>query len=345
MLRIDMEYVNSLMLELLSIPSVGGDCEEAMARVEEEFNRFNISVSRTNKGALIGTMKGTDDDHHVLIASHVDTLGAIVREIKSNGRLKMLQIGGFAWNSVEGENVLVRTMDGTEYSGSILPYKASIHGFSDEVRDMKRDDDSMELRLDELVKTKEDVLNLGIHVGDLIFFQPRAVITSSGFVKSRHLDDKACVALMFGAIKSLCDEGKMPSRTTHFYVTNYEEMGHGISRIPEKVTEFAALDIGIVTEASASEETAVTILAKDSRTPYDLSFRKRLVALAEKYGIDYRVDVHYRYGSDASIAAIAGFDVNFACFGPGVDATHHYERTHVKAIEETAKLLTAYISD
>ncbi|WP_051461134.1 MULTISPECIES: M42 family metallopeptidase [Aminobacterium] len=345
MFCIDMDYVNSLMLELLAIPSVGGDCEEALSRVAKEFQRFNIPTVRTNKGALIGTLQGADDERHVLVSAHVDTLGAVVREIKGNGRLKLLQIGGFAWGSVEGENLLVRTSEGKEYSGSLLPCKASIHGYSDEVRDMKRDDDTMEVRLDELVTSKEDVLALGIRVGDFVFFQPRAVITESGFIKSRHLDDKACVALMFGAIKALYDNGVTPAHTTHFYITNYEEIGHGISVIPDKVAEFAALDIGIVTDTSASSETCVTILARDSRTPYDLSFRKRLAALAEKHNIDYCVDVHYRYGSDASLAAVAGFNVNFACFGPGVDATHHYERTHVRAIEETAKLLIAYVCE
>ncbi|WP_053955938.1 M42 family metallopeptidase [Inediibacterium massiliense] len=344
-MNIDMKYTIDVMKDVLSIHSPAGYTEEGINYLKDEFDKFGISTKMTNKKALIATIEGEDDENQKVIAAHIDTLGAIVREIKPNGRLKLLAIGGVAWPSVEGENVIIKTMNGEEFTGTILPEKASLHAYSDEVKEIMRTDDNIEVRIDEFVKTKEDTLNLGINVGDFVFFQPRTQITENGFIKSRFLDDKACVAAVFGLVKYLKDNKIKPKYTIHLYMTNYEELGHGISYLPEKTKEVLALDIGIVGATQQSDERRVTICARDSRTPYDFGFRKKLVDLCKDNHIDYTVDVHFRYGSDASLAMIQGFDANFACVGPGVDATHHYERTHIKGIEETVKLLVKYVTE
>ncbi|QEK12944.1 M42 family metallopeptidase [Crassaminicella thermophila] len=343
-MNIDMAYMKETMLRILEIPSPSGDTDKAMDYVKREFEKLGVSTRMTNKKALIATIEGEDNENQKTIAVHIDTLGAIVREIKQNGRLKILPIGGFAWTAFEGENVIIKTLKGETYTGSLLPEKASIHVYSEEVRETLRTDENMEIRIDEFVKNKEDVLNLGINVGDFVYFEPRTVITQRGFIKSRFLDDKVCVAIVFGLVKYLKDHNVEPKYTTHFYISNYEETGHGISYIPEKTKEFLALDIGLVAPNQQSDETKVTICARDSRTPYDFGFRKKLVDICKLNNIDYVVDVYFRYGSDASVSVLQGFDVNFACIGPGVDATHHYERTHIKAIEETIKLLIKYIT-
>jgi putative aminopeptidase FrvX len=340
----DMEYAERLMRELIAIPSVAGDCRAIMDRVESEFVALELPVERTNKGALLAAMKGTSDRPGRMVSCHVDTLGAQVREIKPDGRLRLLQIGGFAWSSFEGENLVVRTDGDREIRGSLLPDKASIHAFSEAARETLRTDDTVEVRLDEAASTPEEVRALGIEVGDFVFFEPRYEVTPSGFVKSRFLDDKACVAFMFAAIRAMRDAGLRPVRSTYFAVTNYEEVGHGISVLPQGVGEHLALDVGIVAPGTNSREDSVTIIAKDSRTPYGVEFRRFLSALAGQHAIPHRVDTHYRYGSDASLAAAAGFDADFACFGPGVDASHSYERTTMRAIEASGQLLAAYLT-
>lgn len=342
-MNIDMKYVNEFMMEILNIPGCGGDTYKAMDRIEKEFDSFGVKTWKTKKGALIGTLEGEIEDEERLVAAHIDTLGAMVKEIKANGRLKVTNIGGFAWQSVEGENVIIKTRKGREYEGTLLPEKASIHIHSDEIREFPRTEDSMEIRIDEDVYTKEDTEKLGIGVGDFVFFEAKPRITQTGYIKARHLDDKACVAVLFGTIKYLKDNNLKPKYTTHFYISNYEEIGHGISVIPEKVKEFVALDIGTVGIGHTSDEHCVTIVAKDSRTPYDFQLRNKLVDIAEENNINYKVDVHYRYGSDASIAILQGFDCNYACIGMGVDATHHYERTHVDGVLNNIKLLIKYL--
>ncbi len=343
-LALDMDYVKDFLAEILAVNGCGGDCREAMKRMELEFKRFGIEPARTKKGCLIGTIRGENDLVHKMVGAHIDTLGAMVKEIKPNGRLKLSPIGGYAWQSFEGENAIVRTTEGVEFTGVLLPEKASVHIFSDDVRDSPRTEESMEVRIDETVRTKEDTEKLGIAVGDFVFFEAKPRFMKNGYIKARYLDDKACVAVLFATIKYLKDNKITPKFTTHFYISNFEEVGHGISVMPEKVDEFLALDIGTVGVGHTSCEHCVTIVAKDSRTPYDIGFRQRLVEIAKANGIDYKVDVHFRYGSDASVAAIAGFEVNFACIGMGVDATHHYERTHMDGISANLKLLIKYLT-
>ncbi|MBE6067982.1 MAG: M42 family metallopeptidase [Clostridium lundense] len=338
-----MKYVKDLMVEIFSIPSPGGDTSAITERLKKEFEGMGIPVTTTRKGAIMGTITGENDEEHKLISAHVDTLGAVVKEIKSNGRLRLSPIGGYAWTAYEGENLIIKTINGKEYTGVLLPDKASIHVHSEEVRETLRTEENMEVRIDEDVHTKEDTLKLGIRVGDFVAFDTRTIFTDNGYIKSRYIDDKACVAVLFGVCKYLKDNNIKPKNTVHFFLSNFEEMGHGVTAIPEKTVEMLALDIGTVGEGHTSDEHCVTICAKDSRTPYDFGFKKKLVEIAEEDGIDYRVDVHYRYGSDASLSILQGVDVNFACIGPGVDATHHYERTHMDSIVNNIKLVIQYI--
>ncbi|MCK5780612.1 MAG: peptidase M42, partial [Psychrilyobacter sp.] len=196
-----------------------------------------------------------------------------------------------------------------------------------------------EVRIDEFSNSKAETEELGIAIGDFVSFETRTKFTSNGFLKSRYIDDKVCVAQLFGYIKYLEDNNIKPKNKVYFYISNYEELGHGISIIPEDVSEFIALDIGLVAEYANGDERKVNIVAKDSRTPYDFTLRQKLADLCIDNEIGYTVDVHNRYGSDASIAVTQGFDVNFACIGPSVDSSHHYERTHKDGILETVKLL------
>lgn len=341
---IQMNYVVNLCEELIAIPSPGGDCRAAMRRAEDELTALGYAFYRTNKDAVIATLEGQVPEGRIVV-SHMDTLGAVVSRILPNGRLRVLPIGGYSMNAYEGENLLVHTESGHRVRGCLMPDKASRHAWGEECTTMERNEHTMAIRLDEKAENPDDVKALGIDVGDLVSFDPRFERSASGYLKSRYLDDKACVAAMFGAMKALKEQNLKPYYTTHFYISNYEEVGHGLSVIPEGTTECVAIDIGIVAETTNSVESAVAILARDSRTPYDVAFRHRLMKLARQNGVDYRVDTPARYGSDASVGALAGFDYTFACFGPGVDATHHYERTHEKAIEGTAQLVLAYVME
>jgi len=307
--RIDMSYVTDSMVKLLTTPSPSGYTAEAMDWLEDQFAGLGLETTRTNKGALIATFTGEDDENHRLLAAHVDTLGAMVKQIKDSGRLKYSTIGGVSGPSVEGEYCTVITDSGRCVTGTILTTKAAAHVYGKETQEQERKEDNMEIRLDEKVKSADDVRKLGIEVGDFVVFDPRTQVTESGFIKSRHLDDKASVGAMLGVAKYLVDNGLKPKATTHFFITNFEEVGHGAAvGTPPKVREFIAVDMGCIGEGLQADEYCVSIAAKDSSGPYDIGLKRRLVGLAKKHGIPYAVDVYPYYGSDASAALRAGAD-------------------------------------
>ncbi|NLX61890.1 MAG: M42 family metallopeptidase [Tissierellia bacterium] len=344
-MELNMDYVIEKLVALLKIPSPTGNTEKAIAFVEEEFKNLGIPTYRTNKGALVASLEGENKEKEVTLSAHVDTLGGMVKEIKANGRLKLSQIGGYVMDTIEGEYVAIESSQGKIYTGTILTTKASSHVHGQGTKEIERNTDNMEIRLDERVSSKEDVLKLGINVGDFIFFDPRVTIADNGFIKSRHLDDKAGVACLLGMAKYLVENKIKPRYTTNFFISNYEEVGHGASAaIPEKTFEFIAVDMAAPGEGQTSDEFSVTICAKDSSGPYDLSFRKRLVKLAEENNLNYKIDIYPYYGSDGSAALRAGYDFRVALIGPGVDASHSYERTHREALENTIKLGILYLS-
>ena len=341
---IDTHYMLEFLTGLLKTPSPTGFTDLAIAFTEQALAAFpELEISRTHKGALIAKWPGKQDDAPRALTAHVDTLGAMVKEIKYNGRLKLTKLGGFAWNAVEGEGCTVFTHDGKIVRGSILLYKASSHVHSSDVSDTKRSDDTMEVRLDAITHYASATRALGIEVGDFVAFDPRVEVTN-GFVRSRHLDDKACIANMLAAIKALHDAGLKPAQTTYLHISNYEEVGHGGAHgFPADIHELLTLDMAAIGEGQTSDEFHATICVKDSGGPYHYGLNQKLRKLADEYEIPYKVDIYPYYGSDGEAWWRAGGDAAVSLIGPGVDASHNYERTHTDALVATTKWVVAYL--
>jgi len=341
-----MEDVNEtmkLIQELVSIPSPTGYTENIIRYVESLLKDTTFAIRKTRKGGLLVTVPGKDSSKHRFVTAHVDTLGAMVKEIKKDGRLKLTMIGGFRWNSVEGEYCCIHTDSGSVYTGTILMHQQSVHVYK-EAGEAKRNDENIEVRIDEEVKSAKDVQSLGIQVGDFVSFDPRVEITATGFIKSRHLDDKAGAAILIQTLKRIQKEERILPYTTHFLFSNNEEIGYGgNSNISEETVEYLAVDMGAIGDGQSSDEYSVSICAKDSSGPYHYGLRKHLVQLAKEHQIQYKVDIYPFYGSDASAAMRAGRDLIHGLIGPGIDSSHAFERTHQKAIENTEKLLYVYL--
>lgn len=342
-MKVNQDFLMSRMQQYLGIPSPSGYTYDAIKAVKSDFETLGYDVQMTHKGALIVEIPGLDTSKKVMVAAHIDTLGGMVKEITGDGRLRYHRLGGGSYNATEGENCIVITTDSKVIRGSLLPRQASTHIYGDVARTIQRDEQNMLVRLDERVASEADVLALGIRVGDIIAFDTRFEMTPNGFIKTRYIDDKACVAMLVEIARHLKESGEKPAFTTQFYISNYEEVTHGVSRIEDTVMEMLALDIGPVGGVQTCDEYSVCIAAKDKKGPYDYQMRTMLSGLAQKYDIPYQVDVYNSYGSDASAAVHMGFDLRHACIGPGVDGTHHYERTHWDSMEATTRLIHRYI--
>ncbi len=342
--EIDTPFLLDFLTKLLNTPSPTGLAGPAIDLTEATLKTFpGLKLARTRKGALTATWPGQRDDAPRALTAHVDTLGAMVKEIKSSGRLKLSRIGGFFLNTIENEACTVFTSGGGTVRGSILLTKASSHVFGSEVNELKRGEDTLEVRLDARTASEKETRDLGIEVGDFVAFDPRVELTG-GFVRSRHLDDKACVACLVAAIKAMRQAGLKPLHPTTFLISNYEEVGHGAAAgIPADVEELLVVDMAAMGEGQTSDEFHASLCVKDSGGPYHHGLSTRLRRLAEKHHIPYKVDIYPHYGSDGEAFWSAGGDVAVALIGPGVDASHSYERTHTEALVATTQWVLAYL--
>lgn len=330
--------------ELLDIPSPTGYTNDVLDYIKITLDNIGINYKVSNKGALVATIEGEDKEKGITFSSHIDTLGAIVKEVKSNGRLTISPIGGYMMNSVEGENVLIHCRNGKKYEGTLQTLKPSIHIHGNEAKSLTRSCDNYEIVIDEDVFSKDDVNTLGIDVGDIISFDTRLKFTESGFIKSRYLDDKASVAAILYTISHIKLNHIKPKYNLNFFFSNYEEVGHGSSSfVPKDTVEFIAVDMGCPGEGQNSTEYDVCICTKDSNGPYDYQLINRMIKVCDINDINYKLDIYPNYGSDATAALKSGLDASFALIGPGVFASHGYERTHIKSIIQTVKLILAYI--
>lgn len=332
-----------LIHELVSIPSPSGFTDRIMDHIAAKLDGFGVDYQRNRKRGLIATLPGKSSGEQRMIAAHVDTLGAMVKEIKGNGRLRLALIGGSQWAHLEGEYCQVFTANGDTYTGTILMHQTSVHVYRDTAR-MERTQDNMEVRLDAKVSNADDVQKLGIQVGDFVAFDPRTEILPSGFIKSRHLDDKAGVGILLYLLQEITENQLELPHTTHFLFSNYEEIGHGgSSNVPPEVAEYLVVDMGAIGDGQSGDEFSVSICAMDSSGPYDFTLRRHLIALAQEQELSFKVDIFPYYASDASAALRAGHDLRHGLIGPGIDASHAFERTHVDAVVNTAKLAYYYL--
>ena len=335
-----MNHIVNTLEKILKINSPTGFTIEVIGYIESLFKRSKLHLYKTNKGSLLVSF---DKNPELVISGHIDTLGAMVKEIKSDGTIAISKLGGLELTSFEGEYVTIRNFKGETYRGTFLLNNPASH-VNKEINATKRDITNMSIRLDELVRSDEDVKKLGIDAGDFIFYDTRFEYTKSGFVKSRFLDDKACAAIMIELIKEFNSNGI--NKKVGFYFSNYEEVGHGACvGIPDSAVELLVLDMAVIGEGCSGKEDAVSICVKDSSGPYDFTVTEKLRKLASDNKINFVTDIYPYYGSDGSAALAAGYDVRVGLIGPGVSASHGVERTHEKALEETYKLTKLYIEN
>lgn len=345
-ITINVQRMTDFLVGLLNTPSPTGYPVEALAYLNKTFASVSgLSITTTPKGALLATLKGKSASAPRAVTAHADTLGLMVKDIKPSGRLKLTQLGGYMWQAVEFEGVTIRTFTDQRYRGTVLPSNPSVH-VNNKIKDTERNQDSMEVRIDARTASAADTRALGIDVGDFVFLDPRVEIGSAGFIRSRHLDNKAGVAVIFEALLALHEAGLQPAQDTTVLITTYEEVGHGgSSGFPAPLAELLTVDMGALGDGQNGDEFSCSICVKDSSGPYHVDMSNKLRRLAQTHHIAHKVDIYPYYGSDGSAYWHAGGAARVALIGPGVDASHAYERTHQDSLFHTAHLIARYLID
>ena len=342
MIEFDDKYFREIAKEVFTCDSPTGFTQNVIKLVKEKVDSFGYHTRIMNNGALEVSIEGEDKSKTVATSAHCDTLGLMVRSIKADGHLALTKLGGPITPTLDGEYCKIFTRDGKVYKGTILSTSAATHVYPD-ANTKSRDIDNLEVRIDELVHSKEDVKKLGIDNGDIVCYDPKFEITENGFLKTRFIDDKASVVVLLMLLKYASEHKLKFAYNTKIYFVVYEEVGHGASMVDKDISEFVTLDMGCVGMDLAGNEEAVSICAKDSGGPYDYELTTRLINKAKELGLNYTVDIFPFYGSDIGAASRAGVDFKGALIGTGVSASHGMERTHIRGIENTLKLIYAYL--
>ena len=343
---LDLQYLQETLTQLLLTPSPVGDTARGSDLcVELLCNLGDLHVETTRKGVVVARWNGHKNDMPRAVTAHIDTLGALVKGIKETGRLSLSQLGNYSWNAIENEGVTVVNQDGKSFRGLVQVSNPSHHLYSsgEGNGEVPRSQQTMEVRLDERVSSAEETKKLGIEVGDFIYLDPRPQ-WHNGFIRSRHLDDKALVACLLTAAKAIIDAGLRPAQNSALHIANYEEVGHGgASGIPKETAQVLALDIAPTGIGQNGDEYSCTLAIQDSDGPYDARMRRQLRDLAKQHDIALRPDIFPEYCSDGDALWKAGGDMQVALIGPGVDGTHSLERTHIDALEATTKMIVAWL--
>ena len=339
--NVDKKYLMDVFKRIICVPSPTGYYVKLNPVLEELAGELSYSITYDNKKTAYITVDGEDNSETVLFGAHADTIGMVVSHIDTEGKIHVRTLGGVNIIGAESSHVTVITRDGREYTGTLYCKTHSTHAFAD-ARETERSEDNMMVLIDEDVSSMEDVRKLGIRNGDYIAFDPNFRMTENGYIKSRFIDDKGAIACAFAMLRYLSENKLKPKRRTVFAFPYYEELGAGGVWLPEGVTEYIAVDIGLVAPYLDGNEKSVTICAKDVNGPYDYELTSKLIECAEKAECDYAVDVFLRYSTDANAAFKAGNNIRHAAFGMAVYGSHSMERTHINGLLNTANLMLAY---
>ena len=339
---VDADYLTDRLERLLNTPSPTGYTDEAVWLLCRELKALGLEFELTRRGAIRARLPGKATKPARAVVAHVDTLGAQVKAVKDTGRLELVPIGHWSSRFAEGARATVFS-DGGAYRGTILPLKASGHTFNEEVDTQPVSWRQLELRIDAVTHGRDDTLKLGVDVGDMVAIDPQPEFMDSGFIVSRHLDDKAGVACLLAALECLIREGRTPAVDTYWLFTIAEEVGLGASSVlvPD-VAAMVTVDNGTTASGQNSSEFGVTIAMADQTGPFDWHLSKKLVQLARDHGIPHQKDVFRYYRSDSASALQAGADIRTALVTFGIDASHGYERIHQSALVDLTRLLIAY---
>lgn len=332
-------YICDQLKALTAIPSPTGFTKHATNYLVETLTAMGLSPKVSNKGNVLVCLGG--EGNPLVLASHVDTLGAMVRAIKDNGRLRPTTLGGHQWRTADGENCTVHTRDGRTYTGVVLNTEPSAHVADEKVEQVEK---NMEVLLDENVGTADETRALGIQNGDIIAMDPRTTVTPSGYIKSRFLDDKLSASILLGLARAAAVGEVSLARKVSLLFTVYEEVGHGGSFVPADTRDMISVDMGCVGADLACTEREVSICAKDSGGPYNYDLVSELAGIAAELELGYAIDVYPHYGSDVEATLTAGYDIRHGLVGPGVHASHNYERSHTDGVRNTYELLLAYVT-
>jgi putative aminopeptidase FrvX len=339
--KADVTYCVDRLVELCGTPSPSGFTAAVEKYLVDTLGALGLKTAQTRKRSVVCDLGGVGSP--LLLAAHVDTLGAMVRSLKANARVRYTKIGSYPELYLTAETCVLHTREGRRFTGTFQPVNPAVH-VNKKLGEMKFDDETMEVVLDVIAEKTEELEELGVAAGDFISIDPRIAVTETGFIKSRHLDDKASAAVLL-TLASLVSSGRLePRRKVYLLFTTYEEVGHGgSSGIPEDVEEIISVDMGAIGDDLTANERMVSICAKDSGGPYNYAVTNGLIAAAKESGASYAVDIYPFYGSDVEASLRAGYDVTHGLIGPGVSASHGYERTHREGLENTLKLLANYI--
>ena len=332
-------YICDQLKALTAIPSPTGFTKHATNYLVETLTAMGLSPEVSNKGNVLVCLGG--EGNPLVLASHVDTLGAMVRAIKDNGRLRPTTLGGHQWRTADGENCTVHTREGRTYTGVVLNTEPSAHVADEKVEQVEK---NMEVLLDENVGTADETRALGIQNGDIIAMDPRTTVTPSGYIKSRFLDDKLSASILLGLARAAAVGEVSLARKVSLLFTVYEEVGHGGSFVPADTRDMISVDMGCVGADLACTEREVSICAKDSGGPYNYDLVSELAGIAAELELGYAIDVYPHYGSDVEATLTAGYDIRHGLVGPGVYASHNYERSHTDGVRNTYELLRAYVT-
>jgi peptidase M42 family hydrolase len=342
-LPVDQDYVFEMLLGLLRTPSPSGYTDRAVHLVCDELERLGVPFELTRRGAIRANLKGQQESPDRALVAHIDTLGAMVKGLKPNGRVEVVPVGHWNARFAEGARVTVFT-DVRPYRGTLLPLKASGHTFGPEVDTQPAGWEHLELRIDEVCYSLEDLLRLGVHVGDFIAVDPNPEFSSNGYINSRHLDDKAGAAVLLSLAKGLVQHRVALPVDCHLLFTISEEVGSGASAVLHgDVAEMVTIDNGTTAPGQNSSEFGVTLAMADMSGPFDYHLNHRLIELCKEFGIRHQRDVFRYYRSDSAAAVEAGNDLRTALIAFGVDASHGYERIHWDALRSLVELLTVYV--
>jgi len=343
-LTVNREFTLKILEEIINIPSPTGYCKNVIDHIEFVASKYGFKFTKNNKGNGIIEIEGTDNSCTIGIPVHVDTLGAMVRSVNRDSTIKFSSLGGNIFSTLDGEYCKIHSRSGKTFTGTILSVSPAVHVYPD-AKSKERSEENMMVRLDEVVHSNTDVINLGIMTGDFISVEPKFQITDSGFIKSRFLDNKAGTSCALSVMEMFRRLNTKPKHKVKILISTYEEVGHGCSSIPDDIDELVGIDMGCIGLDLACTEQDVSICAKDSSGPYDYDIVSKLIHTAKKYELKHAVDIYPFYGSDVSASLKGGNDIRGALIGPGVSASHGMERTHVDALENTIKLMYAYLVD
>jgi len=214
------ENLRVLLTKLMLVPGLSGHEDRVRRFITHALGEWtSLQISSDRLGNLTATLPGDEEAPSVMLFTHMDQLGFVVRKIETCGLIRVERVGGIPEKALPAQAVLFCVGEGRDIHGVIA--NKSHHASTQEEK--YKVTPYGELFVDIGAASRDEVRALGVDIGTAVVYAPRVLPLVGDRLAGTSIDDRAGCAVICQVVQEMVKMDKKARPTIHFVFSVQEE--------------------------------------------------------------------------------------------------------------------------